>query len=392
MVSKLKAGVIGCGSIARRHIYGYLVSGRYEVVALADVVAGTMEEFDKDFVEYHDYNPTHYTDASKMLDKENLDVVSVCTWHGDHAPWTIAASGRGVSAVLCEKPMAEDLGHAKDMMNTCRANNTKLVIGHQRRFLPSYNKARQLITEGAIGEALLIRSRTGDGLHNQASHLMDMFRYLLGDIDCEWVIGNVERLTDKFERNIRVEDKAVGLFGFPNGSRAMVEADLDKKRTLYQGGIISGSEGMIELFPDRLRLLNASTDGKWKEMAPRGKFFKAQDSSFENLEGCSAQADELADWIEGKIDTHRGEATHGYKALEMVIAIHESARVHQQVMLPVQTRAQPIDVMVETGHLPVAFPGKYDIRSRPPKAFEIMGGMRSELAEGAKTRPANPDK
>ena len=163
----------------------------------------------------------------------------------------------------------------------------------------------------------------------------------------------------------------------------MVEADLGQQ--LYQGGMICGSEGMIDLFPDRLRLLNASTGGRWEELAPRGRYFNAQDQGFENLEGCSAQADELADWIEGKIDTHRGEATHGYKALEMVIAIHESARVHQQVMLPVQTRAHPLDEMVESGHLPVRFPGKYDIRARQPRALGKTNSMQEELARGAKT-------
>ncbi|MBC7236656.1 MAG: hypothetical protein H5T69_12525, partial [Chloroflexi bacterium] len=76
------------------------------------------------------------------------------------------------------------------------------------------------------------------------------------------------------------------------------------------------------------------------------------------------QAVELADWIEGKIPTHRNEATNGLKALEMVLAIYESARCHEKVTLPLQTRLSPLDLMVESGHLAPTRPGRYDVRLR----------------------------
>ena len=48
-----------------------------------------------------------------------------------------------------------------------------------------------------------------DGLPNYSSHQTDMYRYLLGDDECDWVIGNVERKTDRYERATRIEDCAV---------------------------------------------------------------------------------------------------------------------------------------------------------------------------------------
>ena len=54
---------------------------------------------------------------------------------------------------------------------------------------------------------------------------------------------------------------------------------------------------------------------------------------------------------------------HGRAALEIMMAIYESARLHEVVRLPLQTRAYPLDLMVEGGDLPIERPGAYDIRS-----------------------------
>ena len=109
---------------------------------------------------------THHRDARAMLDAEGLDVVSVGTWHTGHAPWTVAAAARRPNAILCEKPMADTLGPAEAKIVACHRNNVKHVIGHQRRFLPAYTMARDLIAQGAIGKVSLILSFGGHGLPN----------------------------------------------------------------------------------------------------------------------------------------------------------------------------------------------------------------------------------
>jgi len=90
MVDKLRVGVIGCGGMARGHVRSYLATGRFEIVALADLDAATMDSYDAEF----NIQPRHYVDAREMLDKERPDVVSVGVWHGGHAHWTIAAAAR----------------------------------------------------------------------------------------------------------------------------------------------------------------------------------------------------------------------------------------------------------------------------------------------------------
>lgn len=364
MTDKLGVGIIGCGGTTLGHVRAYLELGRYDIVALADLHEEAMVRFDREF----GISPTHYTDGLEMLDKETLDVVSIGTWQSGHAQWTVAAAARRPKAIVCEKPMAATLQGAEQMLVACQRNDVKLIIGHQRRFLPAYNLARDLIAQGAIGQVELVECFGADGLPNQFSHQADMLRYILGDDECEWVMGNVERKKDRYERGTRIEDCGIGVFQFRGGARALVLCDMLPALggAEVQGGLIYGSEGMIHLATSELRLLNKSTGGVWQAHRPDGKFFKVEEEGhrFEWLEGCMAQMDELADWIEGRADTHRGSAEHGYKALEMVLAIYESARCHEKVVLPLQTRLNPLDLMVDSGHLAPTRPGRYDVRAR----------------------------
>ena len=361
MVDKLRVGVIGCGEITRHHTLGYLNSARYEVVALADLSGQAMKDFDERFSEYDDFMPEHFTDAREMLEKSKPDVVSVGVWDRGHAPMTIAAAASGAKAVLCEKPMADSVGAAAEMLMVCRRNGVKLAIGHQRRFLPAYTLAKQMIADRDIGDARLITAFARDGLPNYSSHQTDMFRYLLSDVECTWVMGSVERETDRWARAIPIEDKALAVFGFESGAQAMILSGLTPEHGF--GARIYGSDGMIEITVTDLKIMNGKTGG-WRQHRPDGDFVKYGEESFEFLEAGVAQARELADWVSGAIPDHRGNGTNGYKALEMVHAVYESARTHTQVDMPLKTMVSPLELMIDSGHLPVRYPGKHDIRTR----------------------------
>jgi predicted dehydrogenase len=292
-----------------------------------------------------------------MLDTEALDVVSVCTWHKLHAPMTIAACARKPKAVLCEKPMGTNLGECDEMLVVANRNRVKLAIAHQRRFNPAWTDARLLIAEGAIGKPKQVFTSGGQGLLNDCSHLLDFMRYVMGDPTARWVIGNIERKTDRYERDIRIEDRSAGIIGFDNGAIGMLLQELAPGR---QGGTVYGDDGIMDIDERRVRLLNSKT-GTWEERPSTG-----EDASV-------GQAKELADWIEGTAE-HRGEATNGRAAVEIIMAIYESARLHEVVQMPVRTRCSPIDVMIDNGDLPVERPGRYDIR-----AFLLRGeDMRPE--------------
>jgi len=173
----------------------------------------------------------------------------------------------------------------------------------------------------------------------------------------------------------------VAVFEFASGARALILADVTP--SLFQGAHIYGTDGLLNLTTETVQLLNAETGGVWQSYRPDGRFFTvaAEGARFEWREGPAGQADELADWIAGTADTHRGRAENAYKALEMVHALYESARCHERVVLPLQTRVNPLDLMVESGHLAPQRPGPYDIR-----AFLLRG----ERLWGDNEGPAGP--
>ena len=109
--------------------------------------------------------------------------------------------------------------------------------------------------------ALKVWTTLDPGLHDY------LYGYLLGDEDCRWVMGNVERKTDRFERTTRIEDAAVAVFEFERGARALILADVTP--TLFQGAHIYGTEGLINLTTEELQLLNAETGGVWRARAAR---------------------------------------------------------------------------------------------------------------------------
>ncbi len=342
MADKYRVGIIGCGSIAGLHVQGYQGVEEVEIVAIADPVADALNDFGE-----RNNIQTRYLDVREMLEKENLDIVSVATWHRLHAPMTIAACARKPKAILCEKPMATNLGDCDEMLIAAQRNNVKVAIAHQRRFNPVWTDARQLIANGAIGEPRQIVCKGGQGLLNDCSHLFDMMRYVLGDPEAEWVIGNIERKTERYERDIPIEDRSAGIVGFQGGCIGMLLQEIAGPN--YQGGIIYGSDGIIDLTEQRALLLN-SQRAEWEDRRAEGE------------NPSVAQVRELLSWIEGR-SGHRGEAINGRAAVEIIMAIYDSARLHEVVQMPVRTHASPLETMIESGDLPVERPGRYDIRA-----------------------------
>ena len=353
-MARYRIGVVGCGSIGRAHAYGWTHSERTELVALADITPAARDEVGEEFGVPE---ASRYADFREMLAKERPDVVSVCLWHGQHAPTVIAlaASEHRPKLIICEKPMATSLGEAEQMIVAAKRSKVKLAIGHQRRFLPGWNIARDLVAEGAIGKVTHLWSNVADGLLNWGTHTIDMMRFIMGDPAATSVVGAVQRASDRYERGMRIEDSCLGLIQFANGAQATIESDLTPRETASINCTFYGSEGMIQVDENDVKLMNASTNG-WKQLTT----FEHKDS-FEDA--FVAQSYGIADWLDGTVDTYRGEAQNAYAVMEIMMALYESARLKEVTRLPLATRANPLDLMVESGDLPVQRPGRYDIRS-----------------------------
>jgi predicted dehydrogenase len=158
---KLKIGIIGTGSIAGCHINAYINHikkyGDIEFVAGCDIIPGKARKFldDSDMFDARDY-----LSAEEMLEKEELDGVSVCTYNRQHAAPTIAALKHGVN-VLVEKPFAVTLDECVEMMRAEKESGKVLTVGFQPRFDPNMQQIKKIVQSGELGRVYYIQ--TGGG-------------------------------------------------------------------------------------------------------------------------------------------------------------------------------------------------------------------------------------
>jgi len=343
-MERYRVAIIGTGGIARTHAQGWKATKRCDLVAGVDIRPEAAARFAEEFSVPHTYD-----NVEEMLAKEKPDIVSICTWHGTHAAFTIAAANAGVAGILCEKPMAVSLGDADAMLDAVAKSGSKLAIGHHHRFNPRNTEARRLIASGVIGKPHLIRLCTSGGLTNNGTHAIDRARYLLGDPKAEWVLGQVERRTDRYERLEPIEDACAGIIAFEGGARLVIESDLP------DGGLndaaagfstlhVYGTEGTLAI-GSSLCLLNKDSHG-WQAL---------------HVPPDTNQFEEMLGWMEGR-NAHRNEGTIARATVELMMAIYESARIRGRVVLPLTTMRSPLVMMIEDGSLRVEKEGRYDIR------------------------------
>ena len=154
---KFKIGIIGTGWIAEAHIESYLQMEDCEIVAAADLIPGKAEKFMKKYgVTGVNFYPSH----KEMLDNEELDAVSVCTYNMTHAECTIYALNKGVN-VLLEKPMCVTTEEAVEIMKAEKASGKLLSIGFQPRGDENMKMIKKIVQSGELGDIYYIQ--TGGG-------------------------------------------------------------------------------------------------------------------------------------------------------------------------------------------------------------------------------------
>ena len=377
-MARYRVAIIACGQIARSHAYGWQAVPDAELWALAD----TNEDARREFGDHFGIAPERrYSDFREMLDKEHPDLVSVCSWHLQHAEMVIAAAARRPKGIICDKPMATSLGEADEMMIACQRERVKLAIGHQRRFHTVWAEAARLVKAGGIGQPLRVSVNAGTGLLNNATHSIDLMRYLLGDPEAEWVMGNVQRHTDRYERSIPCEEMAIGTVGFANGAIGTILCGVPFKDRQPQCQVF-GTEGAVEIgtrmgdpstHPARddgaMRVSERFPSAHYNDEEGTGRYFSLEtngrwrDIAVPWRDPFAGEMQELVDWVEGKVEEHRGAARHARATVEIMMAIYESARCHELVRLPLETRVNPLQQMIKDGQLPVSRPGAYETRA-----------------------------
>jgi len=339
MVKELKVAVLGCGSIAQHcHLPGYTGNRYARIVAVADPVKARLGEVKKQF-------PVEraYTDWRELLEKEELDAVSICTPNYLHAPMTLAALGKGLH-VFCEKPMTVSVAEARKVRQAVKGAGTVFMMGFTHRFLQGNIRARKLLDDGAIGEPFMIRVRFAHGgpypgwakddwfyspkqagggaLLDMGIHAMDLVRFHVGEV------ASVSAEIATLRKQIKVDDNAVLALTF-KGGRALGYIEVGwTSRPGFTGCEIYGDDGTMYIdYLNGLRVLRGYTLPSG-EVRTRWRSYRVEVTAG----GWEVEADHFIDCIRRGRHPKAG-VDDGYEAVRIACAAYESARKGKRVRL-----------------------------------------------------------
>lgn len=270
---KLRFGVAGMTS---DHVWGMgdglAALPEVEMVAGAEPYAELRERAAKQWG-----LPRTYEDHEAMLEREELDALLVCGDNAGKAEIAEAAARRGIH-VYQDKPMAATLAQADRILRAAESSGITLMVAYHSAFNPTYDRVKQLIGGGAIGDVYLARGVTGhagpaevgcseyfcewlfDKQHNGGGTFVDEACYLVDSfLDILGAVTEVSAFTAQMGHRAYlppdVEDNAVAILRFASGALGVIDAKWGQigpppVRTSYHGvqGTITTGPGGTELY------------------------------------------------------------------------------------------------------------------------------------------------
>ena len=243
----LRVGVVGAGGIAvSTHMPGWLAAPDCRIVAVADVdkraVRAAAEKFDV---------PHAFTDPTKVVTMDELDIVDVCTPNQFHGPIGVAALRAG-KHVIVEKPMTATAAQARELVAAARQAKRKLMCAQHQRFKPESVALAKYIAGGRLGEVYYARAQAirrrglpnrpgficmnqsgGGPLLDVGVHILDLTWWLMGCPKPVSVFGMADKKLAGRKlynpwgpwdpKQFDVEDFAVGMVRFANGGMLTLE-------------------------------------------------------------------------------------------------------------------------------------------------------------------------
>jgi len=145
MKSKIKFGIIGCSSIAKKSTIPAIITNKNSIVEMIGSRSITKaEKFAKEF----DCNK--FGNYEDVLKNENIDAVYISLPTSMHEKWAIKAAKAG-KHILCEKSLTLSYASAKKIVKECKNNNVKIRENFVFKFHPQHKKILDIITKNKIG-------------------------------------------------------------------------------------------------------------------------------------------------------------------------------------------------------------------------------------------------
>lgn len=216
----MRIGVIGTGSMGRHHARVYSEINGVELVGIADI------DRERGSALAREYGTDHYIDYQQLLDKE-LDGVTIAVPTTLHKEVALEAINRGVN-VLVEKPIADSVENAQEMILAAKKAGVKLMVGHIERFNPAIVALKKEIDSGKLGKIVSIsatrvgpfekRIRDVGIILDLSVHDIDLMSYLYGESVRE-VYSSAGSVIHQFE------DYATIFLKFNNGNAGIIKTN-----------------------------------------------------------------------------------------------------------------------------------------------------------------------
>jgi UDP-N-acetyl-2-amino-2-deoxyglucuronate dehydrogenase len=340
MTSTIRFALVGCGTIAAKHVQAL---GRIENAAVAAVC---------------DVNPEAarsmgaslgvpwFCDPAEMARAVDFDAFNILTPSGDHAAAVLKLAQFGRHFII-EKPMALRMEDADQVITACDEAGAKIFVVKQNRYNPPIVAARQALEAGRFGKMVMgtVRVRwarhqayydqrpwrgtwaqDGGVLTNQAAHHIDMLIWMMGDVE------SVSAMTTTRLANIEAEDTGVAIVRFTSGALGVIEATTGARPKDLEGSLsLMGEHGAVEIggfFMNELK--------SWAFATPQpadGEVFATHGST------PTQPAWNLEQYLRGVIAALKEgragmvDGLGGRRSLELINAIYESAETGRTISL-----------------------------------------------------------
>jgi myo-inositol 2-dehydrogenase/D-chiro-inositol 1-dehydrogenase len=249
----LRIGVIGTGCIGRLHAEHLASRVRgATLAAVADINLAAAREV---AAKFHVNSATD--NHRQLLEDPSIDAVVICSTTNTHTPFIQEAAAAG-KHIFCEKPIGLDLDHIARALQAVEKAGVKFQVGFNRRFDPSFMKAREMIASGKIGQAHIIRVTSRDpeappleyvkasgGIFlDMTIHDFDMVRFLSGS-EVEEIYALGAALVIPEIGQLGEVDTCVLTMRLKNGVLATIDNSLQSVYGYDQRVEVFGSGGMV---------------------------------------------------------------------------------------------------------------------------------------------------
>ena len=356
MTKTVKVGMIGAGFVSDLHAYAFK-----HFVPNAEVIAVAAPERVGQFAREHGI-PNAFEDYHELLNMKDLDVVTVAIPNYLHcqAAVDIARAGKHI---ICEKPLCRTLEEADEMIEAAKKAGVLLMYAEELLFAPKYVRAKQLITEGAIGEPFLAKqSEEHPGPHmpwfwdvnlsgggvmlDMGCHSIEYTRWVLGKPKVKSVTAFMG--TFVHQNRTKGEDHSYAIIEYEGNKVAMIENSWAKGGGVDDRCEIYGNKGHTRA--DLLRgssLLTYSEEGYGYAVEKAGVTKGYTFTMFEETwnYGFPQEMQHFVNCVLGT-ETPMETGQDGRDVLEIMYAAYQSAGEGRRIDFPYQAPKveKPIDL------------------------------------------------